>query len=510
MEQNVADFAPVPSGGPDRPLRAPRVVIVGGGFSGAVAAIHLAGLLPAPAQIEVIEPRAMLGGGVAYSATDPAHRINVPATRMVVFAGDPTQFDRWMRMNAVLDGDPAALWHDGEAFPQRGVFGRYIAQLAADAGRARPGIILRHVRDSAVEIAAAAAGYRVTLSGGATLPADLVILAVSHPPPAMPVALRAVHAQGAPVIADPWRPGALDAIPPDAGVVVVGTGLSMADAAATLDRRGHRGPILAVSRRGLLSRGHAFGDAAKRSWFETAPVCRTALGLTRAIRAQIDAAGAAGAPWQAVFDDVRSSAPRLWAALDVAERRRLVRHIRPFWDVHRFRVAPQPEAAIAAMRARGQFSSVAASLRWAAWDGDTIALTLHPRRAPEDSVRRVEAGAVIVTTGPGHGSILATNLALASLAAAGLVQDDAAGLGLEVDAAYRAVGRDGSARPDLFVAGPLARGRVGELMGLPQVSAHAQEVAELAATWLRRRQPAASGPAANDAALATEAPASSP
>jgi uncharacterized NAD(P)/FAD-binding protein YdhS len=508
MERSLADFAA--SGHWDGPAPTLRVAIIGGGFSGAVTAIHLAGLLPAPARIDVIEPRAMLGGGVAYSATDPAHRINVPATRMVVFGDDPTQFDRWMRAHGALQDDPAALWQDGSAFPQRAVFGRYIAQLAANAAHARPGVTLRHVKDRVAAIAAGTGVYRLTLAGGGMLAADLVILAVSHPPPSVPAALRAAQAQGAPVIADPWRPGALDAIPPEAGVVIVGTGLTMADAAATLHRRGHRGPILAVSRRGLLSRGHAFGDIAKRDGFETAPPCRTALGLTRAIRAQIATAQAEGAPWQAVFDDVRANAPRLWAALDNAERRRIVRHIRPFWDVHRFRVAPQPEAAIATMRARGQFTSAAASLRRAAWDGAVLSLTLHPRWAPSGAERVVQAGAVIVTTGPAHGSILASNPALASLAAAGLVQPDQIGLGLEVDAGNRAVGRDGTARPDLFVVGPLARGRVGELMGLPQVSTHAQDVAEQAAAWLRRRRHAGNGDVANDASPAEGAAAFPP
>jgi uncharacterized NAD(P)/FAD-binding protein YdhS len=472
-----------------------RVAIVGGGFSGAVTAIHLAGLLHAPAQIDIIEPRALLGGGVAYSATDPAHRINVPATRMVVFADDPTQFDRWMRRRGTVAADPACVWQDGAAFPQRGVFGHYIAALADAAARATPGVTLRHIRASVTAIDANPSGYSLTLCSAPRLAADVVILAVSHPPPAVPAVLRAAQQAGAPVIADPWRPGALDSIHPDHAVVVMGTGLSMADAVATLDRRGHRGPILAVSRRGLLSRGHAFGEVARRDWFATSPPCRTARGLTRDIRAQIAAAAALGAPWQAVFDEVRAHAPRLWAAFDTAERRRVLRHLRPFWDVHRFRAAPQAEAAIAALRARGQFTSIAASVTEAAWDGAGLILRLHPRFAPENAIRAVRAAAVIVTTGPDHTSILSTNPALASLHAQGLIRPDPAGLGLEVDTANRAVGAGGAVQPGLFVAGPLARGRVGELMGLPQVSQHAQDVAQAAAALLRPHPDAGGLPA---------------
>jgi uncharacterized NAD(P)/FAD-binding protein YdhS len=484
-----------------------RVAIVGGGFSGAVTAVHLARKSTVPLAIDIIEPRAMLGGGVAYSATDPAHRINVPASRMTVFADDPEQFDRWLRTHAMLDGDPAAIWNDGSAFPQRNVFGRYIAGLVHDACHDKPGVKIRHHRSTVTEITRQPGGFTLCLQDGAALRADLVVLAVSHPPPSVPGALRGVQAAGAPVIADPWRPGALDAIAPDARVLVVGTGLTMADAIATLDRRGHHGPVTAVSRRGLLSRGHAFGTLAKRNWFETSPPLRTALALCLAVRAQVQAAAVAGQPWQAVFDDIRANARRVWSALDVAERRRVLRHLRPYWDVHRFRVAPQAEQVIARLRASGQFRSLAASLLGAAWDGASLHVRLHPRGARAGHNVVIEADAVIVTTGPAHAAAVTCNPALASLAQAGLIRPDAVGLGLLVDDANHAVGTDGVPHPTLLVAGPLARGQVGELMGLPQVSEHAERVAETATAILLKMARAAglqmgheAGAAAFDAA----------
>jgi uncharacterized NAD(P)/FAD-binding protein YdhS len=464
---------------------APRLIaIVGGGFSGAVTAIHLARHAPMPLSIHVIEPRAALGGGVAYSATDPAHRINVPASRMTVFAADPTQFDRWLHTRAALDDDPAALWPGGGAFPRRGLFGRYLAELVAEAAHATPGVTIHHHRATVHSIAHGPDGFTLALKDGGTLPADLVVLAVSHPPPAVPTPLRAARTAGAPVIDDPWRPAALDAIPPDASLLILGTGLTMADVVATLDRRGHRGPILAVSRRGLLSRGHAFGDIAKRNWFAASPPCRTALGLCRAVRAQVRAAGEQGQPWQAVFDDIRANARRVWGALDVTERRRLLRHLRPFWDVHRFRIAPQAEQTIARLRAGGQFRALAATLRDASWDGARLHLRLHQRGAPSGRMITVAADAVIVATGPAHDTAIAANPALASLALAGLIRPDAVGLGLDTDASNRAIGAGGVALSTLLVAGPLARGQVGELMGLPQVSDHAAQVAEAALTTL--------------------------
>ena len=66
---------------------------------------------------------------------------------------------------------------------------------------------------------------------------------------------------------------------------------------------------------------------------------------------------------------------------------------------------------------------------------------------------------------------------LARLEADGLVPLDRLGLGLTVDLRGRAVGRLGQTIETLLVGGPLARGTFGELMGLPEVSRYAVEIA---------------------------------
>ena len=45
-------------------------------------------------------------------------------------------------------------------------------------------------------------------------------------------------------------------VAPNSTILILGTGLTMVDAAIGLSESGHRGPIVAVSRRGLLPRAH--------------------------------------------------------------------------------------------------------------------------------------------------------------------------------------------------------------------------------------------------------------
>ncbi|MER8529503.1 hypothetical protein [Mesorhizobium sp. M0500] len=91
---------------------------------------------------------------------------------------------------------------------------------------------------------------------------------------------------------------------------------------------------------------------------------------------------------------------------------------------------------------------------------------------------------VIVTTGPAHADVLRTNTAIAALERMGLVRLDPIGLALETDSQGRAVGTSGRPTDSIFVSGPLARGSVGELMGIPEVTAHAERIAAEIDEWL--------------------------
>ena len=176
---------------------------------------------------------------------------------------------------------------------------------------------------------------------------------------------------------------------------------------------------------------------------------------------------------------VREQGALIWAGLDDPARRRIVRHLRRLWDVHRFRVAPQVAEVLTATADAGQLSFVAASLVDARETGDGIEVTYRPRG--KDAVASELFDAVIVTTGPDHVDVVHSNSALRALSADGLLCPDPLGLGLHVADDCHAVGADGVPSETLLVAGPLARGHVGELMGVPEVTRHGERVARVVA-----------------------------
>lgn len=84
--------------------------------------------------------------------------------------------------------------------------------------------------------------------------------------------------------------------------------------------------------------------------------------------------------------------------------------------------------------------------------------------------------AVVVTTGPAHNAVIDSQPYLADLAVGDSRCSTPPGSASGATN-MRLLDRGGSPVPGLYVAGPLARGTFGELMGLPQVSEHAALVA---------------------------------
>ncbi len=448
-------------------------MIVGGGFAGAACALHLLRDHPGlRAELTVVEPRPVLGAGLAYSTLAREHRTNVAASRMSIFPDAPMHFHDWVRARGLPEEDPASEMPDGRLYPSRAVFGRYVEAMLQAEIAAHSGVSFRHARQMAAGIEPDEARFRVILAEGEALRADAVVLAVSHTTPDLPPPLRGVGH----VIADPWNVGALASVPRDARVLIVGTGLTSCDVVATLMAQGHWGPITAVSRHGLLPRPRTLLPVEAEGDFATAPEV-SALALLRRIRRAMTAAQAAGRPWENVVDALRQQAVVAWGALDWTERRRLLRHLRAFWDVHRFQSAPQIDATAAAARAAGQLTVRAASVVDAEEMGGGLHVRIRPRGAAADVCESLQVDAVINCTGPGHRSVVKTHPVLAGLAEDGGLQADPASLGILVDGHGRVVRADGSAWPNLFVAGPLARGTFGELMGLPQVNTQPQAVA---------------------------------
>lgn len=453
----------------------PTVAVIGGGLSGAAVAIHLQRIAPGRVNIIIIEPRDEVGRGLAYSTTDPIHRINVPAARMQLFADDPEHFDRWYRTSGVTPTDANAERESGQIYTSRHAFGTYVhAQLAGIP-------LLQHLQSEAVQARRIADGFQVQCINGQIVNADALVLAIGHSAAAIPHSLKSLVGNQR-LISDPWTSARLHDIAKFEDILVVGSGLTMADIVATLDSRGHRGKILSISRRGQRSKEHASQTTPPYGEFRDLRK-RTATELLHVVRLTIAEAAADGISWHAVLDQVRAQAPHLWMTMPSTERRRLLRHLRPFWDTHRFRLAPQVSDVLNRRLRDGKLFVEAASLQSVTLQGDQLSARIRHRYS--NTIQHLTFDRVILATGPDSKNIFSQSSLLSILGQRGIVRPDAYDLGIDCDLDSHAINARGESEQRLFVAGPLARGAFGELMGVTEVSKQSSQVAANIASLLQ-------------------------
>jgi len=465
----MASYSPTSKAG--QPL---SLVICGGGASAILLLAALKELVSRPIAVTIMEPRGQLGAGAAYSTTCPAHLLNTRACNMSI-NGDPADFVDWLRS---ARRRRAFNW-GAQDFAPRQYFAEY---LRARLEKIHSAAQIQHswLRSAAQSVHARGHGWEVVPAQGEPVLADVVVLATGNEAP-RPLGLALAPAAQALIVNNPWEDRRAREIAHAATILIAGTGLTAIDAVAELLHQGHSGPIFAFSRRGLLPRSH--GPAAVPEDLRRA-LPGSVRALVKRVR-ELSGDDPRGARWRGVMTELRERAPALWMSWDLRERRRFLRHVRPFWDVHRHRLAPVVHAKLTRAMARGQLTIVRGRL--AALEHDVARARLLASVRGAHGPRVLEGALLINCTGPETHPLRVANPLLQSLIAEGIASPDALGLGLATDLRSRVMSRDGAVQRRLYALGTLARGSQWELTAVPEIREQARAVArEIAAASAAR------------------------
>jgi uncharacterized NAD(P)/FAD-binding protein YdhS len=420
-----------------------RAAVIGAGASGVLQALHLA---RAGADVALIDRGPAPGRGVAYSTRRPEHLLNVPARRMSAFSDDPDHFERWYGARA--GGGP-------EDFAARSLYGDYLQELLGQAG-------IAPLHGEALAIG----GGQVRLADGGAVAADAVVLAPGNFRPSTPPGIDRA-ALGALWAENPWAEDLTEGLGAGDVLMLLGTGLTAVDVALTLDATGYRGRIVALSRRGLAPRAHGLREPMVAPLDNLPSSCVTMLRRVRARTAEIG--------WRSAVHELRAVTTDLWRDASLAERRRFLRHLRAWWDVHRHKVAPAVGARIEAMQAEARLM-VAAGKLMSVEPEDKRALVRFRARGGNE-VESLRVARIVNCTGPELDIVRAGEPLLDALLAEEMIRPDPLAIGIDVDGDCRAIGADGRPSETLSVIGPITRGAFWESVAVPDIRVQAEKVA---------------------------------
>jgi uncharacterized NAD(P)/FAD-binding protein YdhS len=469
--------APVPAV-PRAESKSKTIVIVGGGFSGSMTAAQLlrrASASGSAVRVALVERQGTVGEGLAYGTRELSHLLNVPAGRMSAWPDRPDDFVRWA---AERHGKAAP----GDFLPRRW-YGEYVREaLLKTAEQAHESARLSVVFDEVRRIARRPdGGWMVNFARGPSLPADVVVLALGHRPPPDPIKQVWSGPRGR-FIADPWRPFAVNPVRADEPVVVLGSGLTAVDAVLSLAQEPRRAPITLISRRGLVPQSHVEVPSPPVDLqplvteLLAAPNGLCIRSLRKRVRGKVREVAASGQDWRAVIDGLRPHMHVLWRALPVGERRKFLRHLRPYWEVHRHRMALAVAQQFGALVKQGVVRIVAGTVAAAQAADDGVRLFVRERG--EERLIELRAGWVVNCTGPAASNSAESNPVIGSLLVHGWVRPDELALGLETGADGNAIDAAGRPAQDLFVVGTLRKPAFWESTAVPELRNQAAAVAE--------------------------------
>ncbi|BAQ66755.1 hydroxyacylglutathione hydrolase [Geminocystis sp. NIES-3709] len=445
------------------------IAIVGAGFSGSLIAVHLLKNATQPLIIKLIERNKEIGTGIAYSTEENSHLLNVSAGNMSAFPNDSGHFLRWLNYNhdQLKTLLPESI--DPSTFIPRKVYGLYIQSILAEAqATSRNDVYLETLQDEVVGVEKSEKGNLISLRSGRCFTANKVVLAIGNSP-VNPSKSEDNNSYNG------WSNSALDNLDSTADILLVGTGLTMIDMVVALHDRSHQGKIYAFSRRGLCPQSHQKAKS-YNSFLTVENAPNTIRGLVKLIRQEIQQAQKDGYNWRSIIDSLRPITQKLWQKLPKIEQKRFLRHVNPYWDIHRHRIAPNIAQIITEKLNLGQLTINAGRIKNYRRQGDKVAVTICLRHQNEDKTILVDR--VINCTGISTDYRQCPHPLITDLQAQGLIRANILGLGIDSTFDSRIISANGDISNFLYLIGTPRKGDLWETIAIPELRQQAQSLAE--------------------------------
>lgn len=443
-----------------------RIAIIGAGFSGAVIAIELLKKASQELEIVLINRSGKMARGLAYGTNSAHHLLNVPAGNMSALEDEPSSFLKFCE-----ERDPSIT---AQSFVPRALYGAYLEHLlTASQVTAKPRF--RQVAAEVFSVEKSEDGVLLNLSTGEQMSADHVVLAFGNFPSAAREGWSNVE-ESEVYLSDPWSLAIDRDSKRVSRILLIGTGLTAVDALVSIRNQNPDIEVLMISRRGLIPKAHKGAqEITGRGVHLAAELQKAAPSASSYLKIIRNGISDSPEAWRDLIALLRPITSELWARLPVSERTRLLKHLQPYWDTHRHRIAPISAQALANALEEGKAEVIAGHILEIKRVGHAAEVSIRRRKN-----QVVETGLfdrVINCTGPCTDVERLDDHLIRDLLNKSLITADPLKLGIMVDPNYHPLGSSGTSSTWLSYVGPMLRAQLWEATAVPELRKHARLLA---------------------------------
>lgn len=451
------------------PLKTFDAAIIGGGFSGSALAYHLSKEAlknNAPLSCLLFEPGDLIGAGVAYDTRNSIHILNVPASKMSIDESEPDSFCSYLRSRS-YDFSP-------NDFVPRALYQEYLAHQVLNANSRSLGQLeVRIIKDSVVYLKKLDSGeYLITTRSGAEYSASAAAIAIGNS-----ISQKTPLQEYMPFFNSPWDQGSIVRAAKSKNILIVGSGLTAIDTILALEASGFTGSYTLISRRGQLPKPHAEHHGPPQIEPSVVTTLTSASSLKNMLAA-FRSLSAKGTDWRSLIDSLRPFSSQIWRRFSLADKRRFLNLLRPYWDAHRHRAPAASLNRIQILLDSGRLTLLRGRVLSGTSEGSRISILLSSNASP--SLRAFDF--CFDCTGLWSDLKPGKNPLLTSILDQKLGSLDELGLGLRTADLGELIKPDKTLAHGLFTLGSLRRGDLWETTAVREIRQQAAEIARTLAS----------------------------
>jgi uncharacterized NAD(P)/FAD-binding protein YdhS/uncharacterized RmlC-like cupin family protein len=454
------------------------IAIIGGGFSGTLLATHLLSSdFRSSTRVILIDRSPRFSRGFAYSTSNRFHLLNVPAQNMSAFPNDPNHFLNWAQKR---DENITP-----RSFVPRMFYGEYLETILHRANLdKKPNIKFIRLNDEAIDIEDLKNdSAQILLESGKKFKANKIILATGNYFPKNPKIENEEFYSSDFYVKDPWSSKALQNLSDTADLLFIGTGLTMVDKAIELKAKGHKGTIYTLSRHGFLPSTHKLDlqpievsyesliEKSKQSNFSIVDILHDIKTKIHHLDNTED--------WRQVIDKLRPHVQTLWQSLTGRDKQRFLKRLRPLWDIHRHRMAPEISLMLQSMISESQLKIHAGKILEYKINEETEKVAISYLDKVSKEVKTITVSRVLNCSGLEFDFCQIEDPLLSKLLNDGTIRPDSLSLGFEASSDGALIDKDAKISEVLFTLGPALKGKLWETTAVPEIRSQAYKLAEL-------------------------------